>query len=70
MIKERQWKSIASFQYTTINSVFIQAHKTIQYIKAKNMIIDYLETENNDRITSASLPYIVLVHYIKIRIYT
>ena len=44
--------------------------KTIQYIKAKNMIIDYLETENNDRITSASLPYIVLVHYIKIRIYT
>ncbi len=34
------------------------------------MIIDYLETENNDRITSASLPYIVLVHYIKIRIYT
>ena len=55
MIKERQWKSIASFQYTTINSVFIQAHKTIQYIKAKNMIIDYLETENNDRITSAKI---------------
>lgn len=27
LIKERQqWKSIASFQYTTINSVFIQAH--------------------------------------------
>ena len=29
--------------------------KTIQYIKAKNMIIDYLETENNDRITSAKI---------------
>lgn len=29
--------------------------KTIQYIKAKNMIIDYLETENNDKITSAKI---------------
>lgn len=29
--------------------------KTIQYIKAKNMIIDYLEMENNDKITSAKI---------------
>ena len=29
--------------------------KTIQYIKAKNMIIDYWETENNDRITSVKI---------------
>ncbi|MDO4470352.1 MAG: ATP-binding protein [Bacillota bacterium] len=29
--------------------------KTIQYIKAKNMIIDYLEMESNDKITSAKI---------------
>lgn len=29
--------------------------KTIQYIKAKNMIMDYLEMESNDKITSAKI---------------
>lgn len=29
--------------------------KTIQYIKAKNMIMDYLEMKSNDKITSAKI---------------
>ena len=29
--------------------------KTIQYIKAKNMIIDYLGMKGNDKITSAKI---------------
>ena len=37
--------------------------KTIQYIKAKNMIIDYLEMESNDTVsyTHLTLPTILLV---------